>query len=94
MILHKGFLNKIYHSLLKLYDKLPALLPNGLPGDLHHLMLGVQEPRCHQTVLDADHHLLDAIHIDLYKLLDDDEPLPGERKVPRLDQDLVEHHPC
>ena len=54
-------------------------------------MLGVQEPRCPQTVLDADHHLLDAIHIDLYKLLDDDEPLPGERKVPRLDQDLVGH---
>ena len=66
-------------------------------------MLGVQEPRCPQTVLDADHHLLDAIHVVpevddtidlselLEKLFDDDELLPGEGKVPRLDQDLVGH---
>ena len=73
-------------------------------------MLGVQDPLRgphqplgHQAILEADHHLLDAIHvvpevddtIDLSELLeelfDDDELLPGEGKVPRLDQDLVGH---
>ena len=57
----------------------------------------------YQAVIEADHHLLDAIHVVfkvddtvdlselLKELLDDDEPLPGEWKVPRLDQDLVGH---
>ena len=90
----------IHESSPKLSDKLQALLPNGLLGDLqlHHLMLSVQDlllgpqqPHGQQAVLEADHHILNVIHvvpkvddiIDLSELLDDDEHLPGERKVPR-----------
>ena len=36
------FIQCYYSS--KLFDKLPALLPYGLPGDLHHRVLGVQDP--------------------------------------------------
>ena len=59
------------------------------------LLRGPQQPHGQQAVLEADHHILNVIHVVpkvddiidlselLEELLDDDEHLPGERKVPR-----------
>ena len=56
---------------------------------IQDLLLGPHQPHGHQTVLEADHRLLDAVHVVpkvddtidmselLEELLDVDEPLPG-----------------